>query len=80
MDGWISSSDENWALYPTIEAGECHISFSDPDTNAIAMFSPVGAVNEFSFELRGRSGVAGAFATGIFGISAEVRTRLPGEK
>ena len=71
MTGWLAVSDAEWSLYPTIQDGACHIAFNDPDTNMIAMFSPIGAVNEFSFEINGRSSGAGAFATGLFVISAE---------
>ncbi len=71
MAGWIAISNEAWELYPTVESGQCHMSFSSEDENALGMFSPVGAVSEVSFEVKGKSGGAGAYYTGILAISAE---------
>ena len=72
MEGWFAFSDENWSLFPTIENGACHMQFAEESEVGLAMFSPVGSVSEFSFEMQGRSGGTdmGAQATGIFAISA----------
>ena len=70
--GWSSSSMYYTDVSPTVENGQCHISYISPDTAGFGIGSAVGAVTNFSFEVRVKIGqscpeTAGISATSIDG-------------